>query len=134
VKRNDEEYQIQKAFFQRVALEKNRHPILNLLHASSNGARVGRTTAGKLKATGLIPGVWDVHWPIARFGYHSLWMEFKSSTGKLSKEQKEFGKLLRLEGNAIFVVRDWQTAWYAVTKYGWEKQVGFLTFHCPELD
>ena len=64
-----------------------------IIFAIPNGGFRGKAQAGKLKAEGVMPGVWDLFCPDMR-----LWIEFKRvKTGTLSDEQKKFGAhVLRL--------------------------------------
>lgn len=97
--------------------------VLPLIHAIPSGGARDVVTAGRLKAEGVRPGVPDVHLPVARRGYHSLYMEFKKPerqhdrTGGLSAAQIQFKVLLESEGNVVVVAYGWRHAidvlvWY----------------------
>ena len=72
---------------------------LKWLHHIPNGAFLGgrtpaqrATVARKLKKQGLKTGVSDLFLPVARKGYHGLYIEMKNrqGTGRLSDDQKDF--------------------------------------------
>jgi uncharacterized protein YlzI (FlbEa/FlbD family) len=62
--------------------------------------------AAKLKAEGVLAGVPDIHIPIARNGYHSLYVEMKNGKkGVLSDHQKCVIDKLREYGHKVVVCR-----------------------------
>lgn len=75
-----------------------RWPELRLLSASMNGVRVPMGVRRKMKALGLEPGFPDLQLPVARHGYHGLFIEMKRKGGRVSKEQDEFLKALKKGG------------------------------------
>lgn len=77
-----------------------------LCYAIPNGAYTTKTTARKLVAEGVCHGIPDLHIPIARGGYHSLYIEMKNGkAGRLSEHQKEMIKKLESLGNKVVVCR-----------------------------
>lgn len=88
------------------------YPELALLYAIPNGAKlpyrntVGRNgkhyrfspEAKKLIAEGLKKGVPDLCLPVARKGYHGLYLELKRFGGKLSEDQKWWLDQLNAQG------------------------------------
>ena len=77
-----------------------------LLMAIPNGGYRTATTARKLHAEGVQPGVPDLFLAVARKGYHGLWIEMKNGkTGVLSEHQKEMIARLKAEGYACDVCR-----------------------------
>ena len=84
-------------------------PVIRWLHAIPNGGARDAKTGAALKRQGVTPGVWDLHLPISRGGYFSLWIEVKvparpgRRAGRLTKEQRQFGEDMVRAGNAIFV-------------------------------
>jgi VRR-NUC domain len=80
----------------------DRLPGLALLYAVPNGARVSWSQAKKLKAEGLKAGVPDLHLPVARMGYHGLWIEMKRiKGGRLSESQRWWRDALCREGHLV---------------------------------
>lgn len=77
-----------------------------LCYAIPNGAYTTKTTARKLVAEGVCHGVPDLHIPMARGEYHSLYIEMKNGkAGRLSEHQKEMIKKLESLGNKVVVCR-----------------------------
>lgn len=102
------------------ALQSGKWPALKLLYAIPNGAHfggerkqlarggsisVGAIRARKLKAEGLRPGVPDLCLPVARGGYHGLYLEMKTEKGKVSPDQQAWLEALRGEGYCAMVAR-----------------------------
>lgn len=77
-----------------------------LCYAIPNGAYTTKTTARKLVAEGVTHGIPDCHIPMARGGYHSLYIEMKNGkAGRLSDHQKEMIARLQLLGNKVVICR-----------------------------
>lgn len=111
------EHQHQAAFFDWLRWNERDHPVLERFYAIPNGGHRTKTTAAKLKAEGVKPGVLDTCLPVARQGYIGLWIEFKSATGSLSPEQRDWIVFLESEGHKVFVVRVWAAAARATVDY-----------------
>ena len=80
-------------------------PELELLYHVPNGGKRGKLEACRLKAQGVRAGVPDLHLPVARAGYHGLWIEMKTATGRLSEDQRKIIAMLRDEGHRVEVCR-----------------------------
>lgn len=77
-----------------------------IIYAIPNGGQRNAIVASKLKAEGVLAGVPDVHIPIARKGFHSLYIEIKNGKkGVLSDHQKEVIDKLIAEGHKVVVCR-----------------------------
>lgn len=75
-----------------------------LIYAIPNGGFRTKTTAGLMRAEGVVSGISDLHIPIARHGYHSMYIEMKNGkAGRLSDNQKEMIEKLRGYGNHVAV-------------------------------
>ena len=62
--------------------------------------------ASKLKAEGVLSGVPDLHIPIAKKGFHGLYIELKNGKiGKVSDNQKTIMEKLQSEGYQCEVCR-----------------------------
>jgi len=112
------EHQIQVTFFEALGWRLKEYPELALMHAIPNsgaGAQGGR--AGWLKAEGVKPGVPDAFLPVARAGWHGLYIEFKSAVGELSDAQERVGLELLAQGYAVMVFDDAEEAVRAVVHY-----------------
>ena len=71
--------------------------------AIPNGGRRDAKEAAHLKKQGVKPGVPDLFVPVARGGYHGLFIEMKDGRNKPTDKQAEWIALLRDEGYAAFV-------------------------------
>ncbi len=64
-----------------------------VVHIPNEGKRSARYGA-QLKRMGMRKGFPDLFIPVARNGYHGLFIEMKSKTGRLSEEQKQWQRVL----------------------------------------
>lgn len=91
--------------------KKNEYPELGLIFAIPNGGRRHIKTASVLKLEGVKPGVPDMFLPVARSGYHGLFIELKRvEGGALSKTQEDWKNKLRDEKYAAVVVKGCERA------------------------
>mgnify|MGYP006935526872 CR=1 FL=1 len=74
-------------------------PELELLYAVPNGGLRHKAVAGRLKAEGVKSGVPDLCLPVARGGYHSLYIEMKTLAGSASEKQRQWIARLQREGH-----------------------------------
>lgn len=116
--RNDEEARNQEAFFQwATMMQMHGMPELDLMYAIPNEGSRSVVDGARRKKRGRKAGVPDVHLPLPRLGYNGLWIEFKSSKGKVSESQKEWHAKLIANGHRVEVTRDWKHATEIVTEY-----------------
>lgn len=80
------------------------------------GART-KANGARLKAEGMRRGTNDVLLCCARGGKIGLWLENKTSVGKLTPEQKSFQELMRGQGYEVAVARSFDEAQLIVMKY-----------------
>lgn len=73
-------------------------PELKLLYHVPNGGKRDIGTAKKLKSEGVKAGVPDIVLPVARGGYHGLYIELKVGKNKPTALQKEWLERLKQEG------------------------------------
>ena len=99
----DKEYRAQCAFFDWARYQSGKYPKLDLLYASANGGQRNVVVAAKLKASGVRAGIPDVHFPVSRGGYHSLYLEVKIKPNRLTENQKIWIALLSAAGNLVLV-------------------------------
>lgn len=79
-------------------------PELALLYHPANGGKRSKREAAKLKRMGVKPGVPDLHLPIARGGFHGLYVEMKRlEGGRVSTEQKTWLAALHAAGHCVAV-------------------------------
>lgn len=69
-----------------------------------NGGYRNKAEAAHLKAQGVRPGVPDLCVPVARYGYHGLYIEMKAKkNGRVSAYQQKWIALLRKNGYCAYV-------------------------------
>lgn len=107
----------QKALITWARLSVGKFPELKWLYAVPNGGARAFRTAARLKAEGVHPGVSDLHLPVARGGYHGLWIEMKTETGRVSPAQKEWIAGMTSLGHLAIVARSWDYARSVITEY-----------------
>jgi hypothetical protein len=71
-----------------------------------------------LEAEGVKAGVPDIHLPVARGGFHGLYIEMKFGKGKLTGAQEDYILFLKQRGYAVAVCYGYEDAveviqWYA---------------------
>lgn len=92
-------------------------PELKLLYHVPNGGKRDIKTATNLKRQGVKAGVPDLCLPVARCGFHGLYIELKVGDNKQTENQKEWQKLLNEAGYLSIVCYGWQRAALALTYY-----------------
>lgn len=82
-------------------------PELALLYSNLTGAHLanGPVQWGNLVKEGARAGIPDLHLPVARSGYNSIYFEVKTEKGYLSNNQKRVIELLRKHTNNVVIVR-----------------------------
>lgn len=103
--------------------ERERFPELKLMYHIPNEGKRNAKNAAILKKMGLKRGVPDVHLPVARGPYHSLYIEMKRvSDADLTEAQGWWMTQLRKEKNCAVVCYGWKSAaatieWYLNLKH-----------------
>ena len=95
----------------------NRYPELKLLHHCPNGGKRDRVSAAVMKRQGVKAGVPDLHLPVPKGQYASLYIEMKYGDGRLQKEQKEFLKQAADYGNFVAVCYSQEIALKVIEDY-----------------
>jgi len=127
------EHSMQCAVIAWAAMQTSVMPGLRWLYAIPNGAFFGgemKTLKGgrkipmgairmaKLKREGLRTGVPDLCLPVARGGFHGLYIEMKAGdAGTLSDDQETWLTGLRAEGHAAVVCRSAEEAINTLRRY-----------------
>lgn len=93
------------------------HPEILLLHAIPNGDWRGWGIGKKLKAQGVIPGIPDLCLPVARGGYHGLYLELKKAKGHVSNDQWEIMEALHEQGYFVRISNHLGTALEIIENY-----------------
>lgn len=88
----------QAAIFEWAEYEKRKYPELELLHHVPNGGKRDAKTASILKRCGVKAGVPDLVLPVARCGYHGLYIELKVGKNRTSKNQDRWLENLNAQG------------------------------------
>jgi hypothetical protein len=111
------EHAEQAALMAWARLQVHRLPGLALLFAIPNGGRRDAVTGARLKAEGVKAGVPDLFLPMARHGFHGLFIELKALGGSPTPEQRGWIARLRQAGYAAEVCRGWEAAASTLTRY-----------------
>jgi hypothetical protein len=107
---------------------KDVYPDLYTLGSTPNAGKRGRRANPKtgawyspegqhLKAEGMLAGTPDVHWPIARHGYWSLYVEMKKNGESLTPEQRDMIPRLRDQGNLVVILYTGVDLWNVCVWY-----------------
>lgn len=108
----------QQCLFRWAAFQSGRYPELKLLYHVPNGGSRKKSEAGRFKAEGVKAGVPDLCLPVARGGYHGLYVELKRLKGsKTSEDQKAWIAHLTEQGYCAVVCKGWEAAAKVITKY-----------------
>lgn len=92
-------------------------PELKRLFHIPNGGSRNKLEAANLKKQGVKAGVPDLCLPVARGGYHSLYIELKAKNNKPTKDQKEWLSFLDEQGHKTAVCWGWVAASQVITEY-----------------
>ena len=77
-----------------------------IIYAVPNGGKRTLTEGAIKRFEGMTVGIPDLHIPVPRKGYASLYIEMKNGkAGRLSENQKDMIERLRSYGNKVEVVR-----------------------------
>lgn len=113
----------QVALFAWAAIQTQTTPELRLLFAIPNGGSRGDSQrsamiqGATLKAEGVKPGVSDTMLPVARRGYHGLWIEMKKPGGTESQAQIEWGAAMVDQGYWYACCDHWLKAAWLLASY-----------------
>jgi len=108
----------QSALFQWATLMEHRAPELRKLYAIPNGGLRNKRVAVRLTAEGVRRGVPDTCLPVARKGYHGLYIELKRRMGgRLEPEQEDWIEFLAEQGYKAVVCRGFDEARAVIENY-----------------
>jgi len=93
-----DEDEFMRAVFEHLAVMAVEQPLYRLAYHPAN--------ENAHRRPGVIGGVPDIHWPIARGKYIGLWIELKVDDNSLREKQREMIYLLREAGHSVHVVWD----------------------------
>ena len=121
------EHDIQSTFIGWCEANEHVYPALRWIHAIPNGAKLPYykdnnderrcKQAAYLKAEGLKSGILDVHLPVARGGYHSIYIEFKAGNNDLTDTQRQFWEFAVREGNYCCLCKSFEDAKSEIVAY-----------------
>ena len=111
------EHDEQVALFRWAEMSGAKYPDLAWMFAIPNGGARHVAVGRKLKAEGVKRGVPDIFLPVARGRFHGLFVEMKTATGVVSKEQDGWIDRLLYQGYAAHVCRGWDDARQMIERY-----------------
>ncbi|RDU70392.1 VRR-NUC domain-containing protein [Helicobacter aurati] len=123
MKKQNREHKLQVSIFSWAEYNLKKYPELKLLNSSLNGIFIKNKLASyNAKLSGMKKGYPDIFLPVARCGYHGLFIELKVnqdkdlniSKGRLTKEQEQWLKDLNNQG------------YLAVVSYGYESTIKLI--------
>lgn len=111
------EHQEQSALFLWARLSHSTYPELRLMFAVANGGHRHPAVAAKMREEGVKPGVPDIFLPVARHGFHGLFLELKTEANR--PKRGGMGGLSELQAQWLGELRD--QGYKAVVAYGFEE-------------
>ena len=111
------EDQEQITVFNWIAYSKAKYPELAFCFHVPNGGSRNVIEAAKLKRMGVLAGVPDIHLPVPSKGFNALYIELKTATGRVTKEQAKFGEFITNQGGLWVVCRGAQAAIKQIKDY-----------------
>ena len=111
------EAQEQAALMRWTQAVRGQYPELALLFHVPNEGQRSTITGAHLRQQGLKRGVPDLMLPVARGGYHGLFVEMKRRNGKAWPDQLWWIEHLRAQGYAAEICHGWEAAKNILEKY-----------------
>ncbi len=112
----------QQALFQWAGLNSAAHPELDLLYHIPNGGKRDRREASRLKLEGVKAGVPDLCLPVARGGYHGLYIELKAGKNTATPLQRQWITALIRQGYVAAVCNGWEKVAQVLVDYLGQKK------------
>lgn len=108
----------QATLFNWARMQSWKWPELELMYHIPNGGKRSKSEAARFKAEGVKSGVPDIFLPVARGGYHGLYIELKRLRGNSATEnQNAWIERLRAQGYRAEVCKGWEAARKVITEY-----------------
>jgi len=108
----------QTMLFQWAEYQRLKYPQLALMFHVPNGGSRNLIEAKKFKQMGVKPGVPDIFLPVARGGFHGLFIEMKRSDGgRLSDSQANYIQKLRMQGYQAVICKGFEPAVSVIKAY-----------------
>jgi hypothetical protein len=111
------EFSEQCALIEWAALQQQRWPELALLYHIPNGGQRDRITGARLKAAGVRAGVPDLCLPVARQGWHGLYIELKVGANEPTSSQARWLDALTAQGYLAVACWGWDDARTTIEAY-----------------
>ena len=99
-----------------------------LLYHIPNGQNVGPKVGARLKASGLVSGIPDLHLAVPTEDYPGLYIEMKTEKGRNTPTQRHMQQMLKDVGYCVEVCRSFDEARSVITEYltGLDLETTFL--------
>jgi hypothetical protein len=108
----------QAMLFNWAKMARGKYPELDLMYAIPNGGYRSIKTAKLMKATGVKAGIPDICLPVARHGFHALYIEMKRKKGgALSHEERLWLDYLKSVGYLAVCCKGFEQASFVIKKY-----------------
>lgn len=107
----------QAALFSWAKLCRQQFPEIELLYHIPNGGSRDIKEAANLKRQGVKAGVPDLCLPVARGGWHGLYIELKVGRNKPTEKQEAWIRELSKQGYAVKVCYGWEAASRVIRNY-----------------
>ena len=103
--RNYEEAREQASLIEWAGWMQKRIPDLRLIFHIPNGGYRNEIEAANLKRQGVKAGVPDLFLPVAKHGFHGLFVEMKTKNGKVTENQVKWLRDLSAQGYLAVICR-----------------------------
>lgn len=107
----------QEHLFEWAAYMSGKYPELKLMHHIPNGGSRNSAEAANLKRQGVKAGMPDIFLPVARGGFHGLYIELKAGKNKPTEKQKNWIAALCKQKYAAVVCYGWGQASEIIQSY-----------------
>ena len=107
----------QICLFEWAKINEHKEPALALLFHVPNGGKRSKTAAVRLKLEGVKAGVPDLVLPVARGGFHGLFIELKEGKNTPTQNQKRWLAALSEQGYCAKVCYGFEGARDAILEY-----------------
>ena len=107
----------QRSLFDWATIAARKYPALNLLFHIQNEGKRSQWTGARMRSEGLKSGVPDLCLPVARSGYHGLYIELKAGKNKPTANQLAWLEALEAQGYKTAVCYGWEAAKNVIEAY-----------------
>lgn len=107
----------QRSLFLWAEMAAGKYPVLKLLFHVPNEGKRSQWTGARMRSEGLKSGVPDLCLPVARSGYHGLYIELKAGKNKPTDNQLAWLEALEAQGYKTAVCYGWEAAKNVIEAY-----------------